>query len=295
MKGPQMQALASFRRVTAFLPTLSLTSDDGDVTPQLAELTGIVNRLSAHAVAQETAQRLARASTKQKAALRQVLRVRHMLPISGIAQALLETPSGFGSAVKTPPAKTRTEKLVAAAGGMLAAVRPQETLFVKNGLRADFVVQFQQATAALEAAVAVGAAQKGDRARATAALKQDLRRGKAIVNALNAIVTPAIAHDEGLLAAWRTAKHIERVAVRSPQYLGVYLTTPAGTLALAPTAPAAMTLPGVAVSAVAGASAAVVTEADTVHSISNASESAALPAAQALAATARPLTLLTAG
>jgi hypothetical protein len=92
------------------------------------------------------------------------------------------------------------------------AARQFESVFVANGLPADFLAQFENERNALERVMSGRATQVVTHTTARAGLKSQLVRGRRAVERLDAIVRASFRGDITRLSAWRAAKRVHLIA-----------------------------------------------------------------------------------
>jgi Xaa-Pro aminopeptidase len=88
------------------------------------------------------------------------------------------------------------------------AAQKASDVFVKHGLLQDFIEQLKASASALETARNATVESTRRRLTATAALHDQVKRGRKAVRLLNAILEPRLAKDPERLAAWRSAKRV---------------------------------------------------------------------------------------
>lgn len=201
MTKEQRDTLRRFRNVQEYLTTNRVVS----TATQLAALSDIVRRLAETGADENEATRQLNAEVRRQRELRRALRVHHMRPISRISRRVLGTP-GLDAKFVLPSYRADNEALISAATAMAAAAEQHAAAFVAQGLAQDFVQQFRAATAALASAVGTRVQLKQRRDKARETLVELVKRGRASVEMLDAIVSSRLEPQPELLAAWRTAK-----------------------------------------------------------------------------------------
>lgn len=210
MDNKQKRAVDSLQRVHDFFAALPSETAPKNVAGPIATLAEVLAGLDSLAVAQEAGQRSVRSGTRRKEALRAALRVGHMLPIAQIARTLRREEPGMDQLMKVPKTLADSRTLIAAAGAMANAAEPRTALLTAHGLTDDFGAQLRAAAAALQSAIDEGARAGGQHTGATAGIRQELARGRRAVTVLDAVVRRTWHADARMLAAWRTAKRIEK-------------------------------------------------------------------------------------
>jgi hypothetical protein len=199
--------LSSFQRVQEFLTQHPLSDAADALGAQAKELDDVIARLSSDSVDQEAGSRFHRVHTASQRTLREELYTIHMLPISRVAREVFGL-SGMDRAFRMPRSTKVNQTLLAAAGAMAEAAEKQKEVFTKHGVSPDFIERLKSAAAVLEQVGNAKTESGRRRITATAAVKEQLKRGRKAVRLLNAILQPRLARDPELLAAWRSAKHV---------------------------------------------------------------------------------------
>ena len=225
--------LSSFQRVKEFLTQHPLSDAPATLGPQALELNDVIDRLSTDSVDQEAGTRYVRAHVESQRKLRRTLYTEHMLPISRVAREVFGA-TGMDKAFRMPKSAKVTQVLLAAAGAMAEVAEKQKDVFIQHGLPQAFIDQLKASAKAIEEARDARTESARRKVTATAAVKDQLKRGRKAVRLLNAILTPRLAKDPQLLVAWRSAKRVP------PQGSSTAAgTAPAPTVAPAPVAPVA--------------------------------------------------------
>ncbi len=210
MKEIQKQLIESFVRVSSFLEAHPV---GGPLSYAGARetLDDVVRRLREHAGAQLTGRNLSRNEVQRQRQMVRDLFDRHMRPIVAIAQSQVDTGSSvlLPAALRMPQLSRGITRILQECDGMIEAVRPSEARFIAEGLPADFLARFAAARDELEAVLGGREVQVRLHMGARVGLAVQARRGRAAVRRLDAIVRASFA-DEMTLAAWRTAKRVQR-------------------------------------------------------------------------------------
>ena len=203
MNRMQRNTLRRFRRVQEFLVTTPVP----DTAAQLQQLSEVIRQLSETGAEQDESSRQSRGEVARQRALRKSLWVHHLVPISRIARRMFGQP-GMDVKFRLPRYSADNEALIDAATGMAEAAEAHAAAFVQQGLATDFVEQLRAATEQVSAAVGtrVQAAQR--RSRADEAVATLLKRGRASVDMLDAVVSSRLESRPDLRAAWKAAKRL---------------------------------------------------------------------------------------
>ncbi|MEX2177130.1 MAG: hypothetical protein WD801_00375 [Gemmatimonadaceae bacterium] len=198
--------LSALQRVQEFLrqhPTLSAP----ELGEQVQELDEVVRQLLAESVDQARGMRFASAQVKSTEMVRQALYLDHMKPLAQVAREIF-SGSGLDRAFRLTQPPTSEQALLAAAGAMVVAAEQQKDAFLRRGLPAGFIEQLEAAATAVAEVQRAKVEYRRQHIAATAAVKRLLRHGLRAVRLLNAILSPRLAKDPVLLAAWRSAKRV---------------------------------------------------------------------------------------
>src|SRR5207237_5191565 len=97
-------------------------------------------------------------------------------------------------------------RLVEAANGMAKAAEAEKSAFIAYGLQDDFVDQLRAAAKALADSLVGRTTTTRRHVKATAAVKDQVKRGGRAVLGINAILRPTLKRNPDLKAAWKSAK-----------------------------------------------------------------------------------------
>ena len=241
MRSDQVLVLDTARQVQSFL-------DDNAalIVPSIASsrrnLDDAVNQLTTLGVAQSSGTISSRGATARQKSLRTTLRANHMKPIADVAKQMLKDVPEFHSLVM-PPKQVGATQLVHAATAMADAAQLHESVFTQVGLPDDFIAQLHTAADAVTASLDLRLQQLGVRTGATAGIKAQESRARALFKIINTLVVPKLGSNAILLAKWKSTKAISQKATSAivpastlPQDTG---TPPAITPPATPATPAA--------------------------------------------------------
>jgi hypothetical protein len=109
------------------------------------------------------------------------------------------------------------ERLLGRAAAFVDAAEPIKTVFIERGLEPDFIEQILARCDEMHAALATKNTGLAQRVGSTAGLAALTRRGTQLLRELDAILTHQYRHDPSLLAAWKSACHLERDPQRNDE------------------------------------------------------------------------------
>ena len=205
MNKTQLSALRRFRRVQNFLATNPNIGPAEALGEQLNVLDDVIAKLTSNGEVQDASTRFTRGETARQRVLREDLWNRHMVPLSRVARRAIGVP-GMDAALFLPKKRADNEALLNAARGMAQAAEAQPELFVRYGMGADFVAQFRSAIGALSQALITRVESQKNRQYAGKIVSEQVKRGIAAVDLLDAIVAPRLEGNPALLGAWRAVK-----------------------------------------------------------------------------------------
>lgn len=212
MNVKQKQSLEAFVRVSAFLEAHPVTGPVGYADAQ-ATLNEVVRRLREHAGTQVTGRELSRGELRRQKQLIRQLFDRHIRPVVQIARTQIEPESDVRlPAMRMPRPNAGVTKIIQACDGIIEAARPFEAALVANGLPADFLARFTSARDELENGLGSRATLIGTHVGARAGLQVQMRRGRRVVDRLDAVVRAAFEGDAVTLATWRAAKRAHQLS-----------------------------------------------------------------------------------
>lgn len=214
MQSRQGNMLQSLRAVEDFLAANAATLDGIVNTGTRKKLAQTIAALETTVAEQAGTSVIAKGGTNRYLALRTALIRDHMAPIARIARAELP-PNPEMTALRMPRQDWKMERLAAAAQGMARAAEPYTPEFVSAGLRPDFIARLTAAADAMVRSVSDRTQTRGRLTGATKGLATTLASGRKLVDAIDALVTSALADDRAMLANWKRVKRVPKVAVRA--------------------------------------------------------------------------------
>jgi hypothetical protein len=204
-----VRRLDAFDRVADFGANHPLTPPMPAVTTLLTDLDGVITGLGGHADDQDTGSTEFRGGSSYRQMVAEQLRTQ-MRPINKIARAL--KPELYPTAreqFKMPPSGSYS-KLISRAETFIDAIAPIKVAFTDRGLPATFDTALAAKKAELVAATGIKNAGRATQVGGTAGLLAKSRVGLDILHELDAILSFQYRDNPALLAAWKSACHIER-------------------------------------------------------------------------------------
>ena len=218
MNGYQERVIQSFRRVQGwFVANPEYVAANPKLGVQLDALNGIVNRISDHAIVQNTQHAQSLLISKDELEKRHALVAHHMAPIVKVARALRGTVPGIG-VLSLPKGNASKSEVIMAANAMAEKAMNHKDVLLESGLPADFIEQLQQAAATLKTSLDDRGLARAGWVAATKGVRGELALGRRVVTILDAVVTHLIRSDPVKLAEWEQLKRVtvKGVAGRSP-------------------------------------------------------------------------------
>jgi hypothetical protein len=208
METKQRQVIDMIVEVVAFLAGHPAIDPASYAVPKQV-LDEAVLALRGYAGAQLSGKTLKQAATEQAESLARLLVDWHIRPLVTIAQGVDE--EGVLPRMTLPRTGLSFNRLIAFADSVVDTARPYEARFVEAGRPADFLAQLTAARNDLEAALATRATQRGKQIGATKGIQVQLRKSRAAVKRIDALVRIAYGSNPVVLERWKAAKRVVTV------------------------------------------------------------------------------------
>lgn len=179
---------------------------------RFAAVRAVVEELQQHGTAQSASGGAAKTSTGAKKAARERLR-RLMAAVSETARAMESSMPGISQNFRMP-STNGDQALLNAGRAFVQAATPLESEFISREMPAGFLAELSAAIDSFESACESQNQNREKRVSATAAIDEVIERGMALVRELDAMVRNKFRSDAATLAAWESARHVERPARR---------------------------------------------------------------------------------
>ena len=214
MTDHEIRRLDMFKRVRNFGVTHDAAFPPGTLARDLFDnIAGIVNDLEGHAATESAGRGTARQSTAGRAAARAALR--------GDLSILRRTARSMSAAVPGLEDKFRIprnpsdQELLNTARAFLGDAEPFKTEFLRREVQPRVFQNLDANLAAFEAALSGQYTGREESVTAAASIDAAIRRGTAALRQLDPIVRNKLHNNTATLAAWESAKRIERAPRRS--------------------------------------------------------------------------------
>jgi hypothetical protein len=177
----------------------------------LTDLRAFIAEAQAHAVSRESSVSALQQATIGRGDAREAVRASMRIISDTVHTISLDHPEFKGSFVfKGASVSDRT--LLATAQSFALMALPLRALFNEYDLNADFFSGFDAEINSLEQQLNKQTSDKGERISANASLENALRNGEIALERLDTAVRNKYRNDPVKLAAWESARHLERAA-----------------------------------------------------------------------------------
>lgn len=173
----------------------------------------IVKQLDTQTAAKSTGARAVKESVAGKEVARTKLHAK-LEAISRTARAMAAATPGAADKFSVPN-RLKDQELLSLARAFAVDAPPFKPEFVKRGLPASFIEDLSEAVEQFEQTVDRKIQSTETRVISTAAVKELMRAGVAVVRELNPMMLNILADDAAALTAWEGASRVERAARRA--------------------------------------------------------------------------------
>lgn len=212
MKDSQTRHLETFQRITGFAETHADSFPTNSLGNKLfAEIKSAFDDLNTHAATQAGGLRTRSQGTTTKSGTRADLR-EAVRAICQTAQSIAVEQPGIESRFRMPARDDQS--LLSGARAIATAAEPLKAKFIEYGLPADFLEDLETKIESFVEATERQNAGKEARVSATASIDDAIERGMSALRRVDAIVRNTFRDDAAMLAAWESAKHVERARTK---------------------------------------------------------------------------------
>lgn len=173
-----------------------------------ANVSTVVDELEGHASNQTQQAGASREGTTTKAVARAAL-TEALEAINLTARAMSLTTPGLDDQFRLPRSRA-DQSLLAAARAFAEEADPLKAQFILRAMPDTFVEDLNADIAAFEQAISARNESTGSQVEATAAIDDAIDRGMQAAQELHAVVQNKLRDDKPALAAWTSARHVER-------------------------------------------------------------------------------------
>lgn len=171
-------------------------------------VSAVVAELRGHAADQASKTSASQEGTATKAVARAAL-IETLEAINLTARAMSLTTPGMDDKFRLPRSHA-DQALIAAARAFAEQAVPLKAQFILRELPETFIENLNAEIAAFEQAISTRNQKTGSQLEATASIDDAIDRGMQAVHELNAVVQNKFRDDKPALAAWTSARHVER-------------------------------------------------------------------------------------
>ena len=209
MNKRQARQLLALYTVDVFLDAHALELPETTSSGARRVFTLALAELHLHLTNQAAAPIQSRGLTRKKADLVEGLKRDHLRPIAAIARSRRRTHHEL-VAIRMPKGDPALQKVLGHASGMAKSIAPFEQVFIDAGCRPNFMNDLAKALDEIMTTVTARTSAQGRHSGATAGLQHTLSVCWEQVRILDSLVRSEIHHDQPLVAAWESAKHVDR-------------------------------------------------------------------------------------
>jgi hypothetical protein len=210
MNDSQRRRFERLARVVSFGETISASfPESGKGGQALSRLTAAAGDAETHATTRATNQRVQEQGTASRKDARRAVQTQ-VAAISDTAAAIgLDDPEVRDS-FRRPRANVNDQTLHVTARSFALAAAPLKARFIEYDLPADFLERLNGSIDAFEQAINEQTSGANARLAANTALEDALKRGEQELEKLDTAVRNKFRADAPKLAAWESARHLER-------------------------------------------------------------------------------------
>jgi len=209
MTRKQKQLLQSFRAARDFLGRNALEIPLAKLDTQRKVLEDVVARLDDFQLEQDVRTRLWRTGTASVGHQVRGLRVRYLKPLARVARTPFVTDPALRRSLALPQ-EMDPEGTVTAALAMADAADLAKDAYLAAGFAPDFTDQLRRAAGELKQKFESRQLHRGRRRASTAALREQIARGRTVISLLDSIVAPALEDTPDLWEEWRGIRQQSR-------------------------------------------------------------------------------------
>jgi len=216
MDSRQTRTVQTFERILVYLERHPIDPEPPLLTRMKQSLTTSVSRLrELHAQQHQANIGLSGADVRL---MRQRMRRERLMPLVRIAKPLLKFAPGTGRVLRVPHARADTATIATHALDMAKALTPHARLLTSAGYPKDFISEFVKEARQLAALATAADKTRQRRSRATAAIRQEIKRAMGTVTVIEGILMTRMSpSDRVRQGEWRQARRVQGRAGRPPK------------------------------------------------------------------------------
>jgi hypothetical protein len=216
MDNRQRRTVQTFDRILIYLQQHPVQPEPPLLTRMKHSLAGSIARVRELEQQQITANRGIGATDVRGMRLR--MRRQVLMPLVRIAKPLLRFAPGTGHVLRVPHARADTATIATHALDLAKALTPHAKLLTSAGYPKDFLAQFTKEARELAAVTAGRDKARQRRSRATAAIRQEIKKAMGTVSVIEGILMTRIPPSDRIsMDVWRGARRVQGRAGRPPK------------------------------------------------------------------------------
>ncbi len=216
MDNRQQRTIETFERILLYLERHPIEPEPPLLTRMKQSLTTSVARLHELRLQQHQANLGLSGETVQ--IMRQHMRRDLLMPLVRIAKPLLKFAPGTGHVLRVPHARADTATIATHALDMAKALTPHAKLLTSAGYPKDFISELTKEARRLAALTTAADKTRQRRSRATAAIRQEIKKAMGTVSVIEGILMPRLSpRDRVGPGEWRQARRVQGRAGRPPK------------------------------------------------------------------------------
>ena len=208
MDNRQGRTHVAFRRAHVFLSTKPVQPEPPLLTRMREALETCLTRLAELRVEQIGAHAAMRGNARQLEQMRQHIRRERMMPLVRIAKPLLRFAPGTERALHVPHARADTLTVASHAVRLAKTLAPHAKLIVSAGYEKTFLPAFRREAEELAAAVRTVEKAREQRARVTAAIDAEVKKGMKTLMVIEGILMSRFPGKSEVMSGWRRARRV---------------------------------------------------------------------------------------
>jgi hypothetical protein len=216
MDNRQKRTVETLQRILLYLERHPIEPEPPLLTKMKQSLTTSIERLQELHVRQHEAN-IGLSGTDVRM-MRQRMRRQLLMPLVRIAKPLLKFAPGTGHVLRVPHARADTATIATHALDMAKALKPHARLLTSAGYSKDFIADFTKEAQRLAALTTAADKTRQRRSRATAAIRQEIKKAMGTVSVIEGILMTRMSpSDRTTTGEWRLARRVQGRAGRPPK------------------------------------------------------------------------------
>lgn len=212
MLSTDKRAYAGFRYVAEFLKGTAADPAAAELTVHRDELDGVIARMTTLAERREAGRGETLALTKEQAVRRRRIELEYLTPVRRLTRRIAGTDEGLRGVLQVRAGQDLVA-LVATGRALATAAKAQAEAFTKAGLKPDFATRLTAELDALQGLLDQKAKRAAEVSGAVAGLRQEAKRGRAVVALVDGVLSPVLERHPEMLREWKSLRRRVTVPV----------------------------------------------------------------------------------